>query len=405
MKVIVVHGRYRSGAPSGENVVVDQESAGLVDAGHDVVLFQRASDDIAGWSVARKAALPYRSVWNRAVRDDLRGLLAREAPDVVHLHNTFPLLSPSVLHACRDAGVPVVATLHNYKLLCASGDLFRDGAVCHDCADGSVLPGLRHGCYRGSRPATVPVAASLLLHRSAWRELVSAYVFISAAQRDTMRALDLPGDRVFVKHNHVPDHGIEPVTGERDRSVAFVGRLDAAKGARFLMRAWDGFRAARPGASLRLEVIGGGPLEGEVRAWGAERPSVDVVGMTPRAEAMKRLSRSLAAVVPSQWEETFGLVAVEAMAAGVAPVAPDRGSFPELIDDGGTGALYAADSPASLARVLAEVADAPDRFTELGRRARAAYEQRFRPEAGLRRLLEIYGFAHRHPVTSAEVAP
>ncbi|KHL10334.1 glycosyltransferase involved in cell wall biosynthesis [Mumia flava] len=402
MRVVVVHGRYRSAAPSGENVVVDQESAALAEAGHEVVLFQRESDEIAGWSLARKAMLPYRSVWNRPVRDDLGRLLARVRPDVVHVHNTFPLLSPSVLHACADAGVPVVATLHNYKLLCASGDFFRDGAVCHACADGSVLPGLRHGCYRGSRIATAPVSLSLTAHRTAWRELVSAYVFISTAQRDAMRALDLPAERVFVKHNHVPEPPVAPAgEGDRDRTVAFVGRLDAVKGVPFLMRAWDAFRAARPDSGLRLVVVGGGPLEDTVRTWARGHGSVDVLGLLARPEAMRRLGRSLAAVVPSQWEETFGLVAVEAMAAGVAPLTPDRGSFPELVDDGRTGALYPAESVAGLARLLADVDDDPARFAGYGRAARGAYEKRFAPEAGLRALLDVYDFARSNRAVRA----
>lgn len=396
MKVLVVHGRYRSAAPSGENNVVDQESAALADAGHEVTLFQRSSDEIARWSLPRKAALPALSLWNPEVRRDLGRLLERRRPDVVHVHNTFPLLSPSVLHACRDAGVPVVATLHNYKLLCASGDFFRDGRPCHECAGGRVTPGLRHGCYRGSHAATVPVSAGLTLHRRSWRELVSAYVFISAAQRDLMRHLALPPERVFVKHNFVVTS--DAPRESPDHAVVYLGRLDAAKGVPFLMEAWDAFRAANPRSRLRLVVAGGGPLAEDVRAWAATRGSVDVVGMLPPEEAALLLRRALAAVVPSQWEETFGLVAVEAMAAGVAPVAPARGSFPELVTDGVNGVLFAPGDVAALAQVLADVDGEPDRFGGYGRQARTTYQKRFHPAANLEELLAVYRFAVANPV-------
>ena len=184
MKVLLVHSRYRSGAPSGENRVVDQELALLAAAGHEVERFQRDSDDIATWPLARKSTLPARSMWNGQVRSELARRLEQARPDVVHIHNTFPLISPSVLYACRDNGVPAVATIHNYKLLCASGDFFRDGKPCHDCAGGKVAPAVLHGCYRGSRLATVPVTAGMALHRPAWRSLVSAFIFISSSQRE-----------------------------------------------------------------------------------------------------------------------------------------------------------------------------------------------------------------------------
>ena len=189
MKIMIVHNRYRSTAPSGENRVVDTEAGALAALGHEVVRFERHSDDIETWSRARKAALPGRVVWSAEAHRDLAARLREDRPDVVHVHNTFPLLSPAVLHACRDARVPVVATIHNYKLACASGDFFRDGAVCHDCAGRLPGPAIRHGCYRGSRAATAPVALAMTAHRRAWRSLISAYIFISAAQRDLLTGL------------------------------------------------------------------------------------------------------------------------------------------------------------------------------------------------------------------------
>ncbi len=204
MKILIVHNRYRPAAPSGENVVVDQESAALKSRGHGVVLFQRHSEEIATWSAVRRATMPARVLWSEETRRAIAKTLIDVAPDVVHVHNTFPLVTPAVLYACRDASVPVVATIHNYKMACASGEFFRDGRVCHDCLGRSRLPAVAHGCYRGSPAATTPVVLGSWLHSNAWRTLVSAYMFISAAQRELLAPLGLPADRSFVKHNFVP---------------------------------------------------------------------------------------------------------------------------------------------------------------------------------------------------------
>jgi hypothetical protein len=204
MRILQVHNRYRSAAPSGENRVVDQEGAALAALGHEVTRFVRSSDEIQQWSLAKKASLPARTVWNWEASRDLKAALREHRPEVVHIHNTFPLLSPAVLYACHDAGVPVVATIHNYKLACANGTFFRDGAVCHDCADGLPTGGVVHGCYRDSAAATVPVALAMSLHRQAWRSRVSAYIMISASQRDLLRGVRLPADRVFVRYNLIP---------------------------------------------------------------------------------------------------------------------------------------------------------------------------------------------------------
>ncbi len=399
MRIMVVHSRYRSEAPSGENQVVDQESTALAEAGHEVQTFQRHSDDIATWSLPRRAAVPALSIANPEARWTLSRRLRAWRPDVVHVHNTFPLLSPSVLQACWAARVPVVATLHNYKLMCASGDFFRNGSPCHACADGSLLPGVGHGCYRGSRTATLAVVAGTAANRERWRSLVSAYLFISASQRDLMADLRLPPERVFVKHNFVDaPPGGQPADPRHGRpQVAYVGRLDAAKGLPFLERAWDRFRALHPDSSLRLMIAGGGPLAGQVEAWAAGHESVGVLGHLERAEVTDLISRSRAVLVPSQWEETFGLVAVEAMAAGVPPIAPARGSFPELISDGVDGALHRPDDERDLVRLLAAVESDPQKFAELGRRALATHEKRFGRPASVAVLEQAYRFAVAHP--------
>jgi glycosyltransferase involved in cell wall biosynthesis len=395
MRILLVHNRYRPQAPSGENSVVDQELAALANRGHRVALFQRHSADIASWSILRRATLPAQVLWSEDSRRSLATELVRFAPDVVHIHNTFPLLTPAVLHACRDAGVPVVATLHNYKLACASGDLYRGGQVCHDCLRGSARPALIHGCYRGSRVATVPVVAAATLHARAWQQLVSAYIFISEAQREILRPLGLPGERCFVKHNFVPAPASN--TGPKEPVVAFVGRLDPAKGTSFLIAAWDSFRTRRPNSPLRLVIAGSGPLQDQVTAWAARDPSVSMLGQVSREAVGQVLGGARAVVVPSQWEETFGMVAVEAMAVGTAAIASAHGGLTELIANGQDGALFPATDTEALVDLFAEVEDQPARWDRYGHRARQTYQRRFSATANVDRLLDIYRFAITEP--------
>jgi glycosyltransferase involved in cell wall biosynthesis len=398
MRILLVHNRYRSAAPSGENRVVDQEGEALAALGHEVMRFGSSSDEIAQWSLPKKASLPARTVWSREAYRGLKAMLREHRPEVVHVHNTFPLLSDAVLYACRDAQVPVVATMHNYKLACANGMFFRGGTVCHDCTHGLPVRAVVHGCYRGSRAATVPVALAKGLHQQAWRSLVSAYIFISGSQRDLHRGVGLAPGRVFVRYNLIPRQSRPRM--ERTPTVVYAGRLHEAKGVRLLMAGWDRYRRTSSEPGLNLVIVGGGPLQDEVAAWAAARPSVEMTGTVSGDRCAELISHARAVLLPSAWEETFGLVAVEAMAAGVPPIAAGHGSFTELITPGVDGILFTPGDPAALALAIADVESNPEQYEVFGDQARKTYEQRFDPQRSVEELLEIYRFAITHPVCS-----
>jgi glycosyltransferase involved in cell wall biosynthesis len=382
VKVLVVHNRYRSEQPSGENNVVDQEVELLRSAGHDVASFERRSDDIASMSLLGKATVPLRVPWNSAVRTYLAEQLRADRPDVVHIHNTFPLLSPSVVAACADARVPAVATLHNYGMVCPPGTLYRDGHVCTECVGRQPLPAVRHGCYRGSRVATVPMAVSTAANRQRWWAGISRFFCISGAQRELLVSAGMPAGSLLVKHNFVEDPAMRrELPGEH---VLYLGRMTEEKGIRLLMDAWPAADAGMP-----LVLAGAGPLADEVATWASGRRDVQYLGLRTKAECQALLARAAAVVAPSVWLEAFGLVVVEAMAAGVPAVAPAHGAFPELIDDEVTGLLHAPGDAAGLAAALRRIV-APARNRELGEAARLRYEKDFTPSVGLDRLLAGY---------------
>ncbi|MFF7992602.1 glycosyltransferase family 4 protein [Kitasatospora xanthocidica] len=388
MHVLVVHNRYSSAQPSGENRVVDEEVGLLRAAGHRVDLFERRSDDIAARSLLGKAAVPLLVPWNPAVRAELTARLRGERPDVVHVHNVFPLLSPAVLAACADAGVPVVATLHNFTQVCPPGTLHRDGRACTECVgSAAALPAVRHGCYRNSRLATVPLAVSMSVNRRRWWSGVDRFFCISAAQRDVLVRSGMPAERLVVKHNFVP----EPDTRRTGAGeyLLFLGRLAEAKGVRLLMAAWDRLAAAG-GVGVPLVLAGGGPLEAEVTAWAAGRDDVRYVGLYDPAQCREAVARAVAVVAPSVSPETFGLVVAEAMAAGVPSVAAGHGAFVELVQDGVTGLLHRPGEEASLADRLRRITADPAANRAMGRTARRHYERAFSPAVGLERLVKEY---------------
>jgi glycosyltransferase involved in cell wall biosynthesis len=396
VRVLVVHNRYRSSAPSGENRVVDTEREALTSRGHEVIRFERDSDEIEQWPALKKAALPARVVWSQEAYRDLRAALAAHNPAVVHMHNTSPLFSPAVLYACRAARTPVVITLHNYRLMCASRNLFRDGAICRDCVTGPAIQAVIHGCYKNSRLATATVVLANTAHRQAWRTMVSAYMFISAAQRDQHAELDLDPERVFVRHNLIParPRSAHPT----EHTVIYAGRLDEAKGVRLLMTAWDHYLAT-PGhhPALTLTIAGAGTLQPEVTTWAATRPSVTLAGHTDPAACATLMAKARAVILPSAWAEPFGLVAIEAMALGIPPIAAAHGAFTELITPGVDGILFPPGNPHALATTITDIDTNPDRYHTYGNQARDTYTKRFDPDRNINQLLDIYNYAITNP--------
>jgi glycosyltransferase involved in cell wall biosynthesis len=373
VRVLVVHNRYRSEFPSGENAVVDDETRLLAEHGCDVTRLELDSDSIARWSPTKRASLPFRVVWSPAGARLVHDAIERVRPDIVHVHNTFPLFSPTALRAARRSGVPVVQTLHNFRPLCASGVL---AAAPH-----GVLECLRRGCYRGSRTATAPVAAMIAAHRAlgTWRA-VDKLVCASDFARDRYVDAGWPEERIAVKYNTAPDPTLRRVgAGE---GFVFLGRLGPEKGVDLLLEAW---RRAFAKGDETLTVIGSGESRPP-----SPPPGVEFVGRLPHAEALTALVRARALVVPSQSYEVFPRVVVEAYGLGVPVVASRLGALVELVEHKRTGLLVAHDKPEELAAALRNLAANPELAVRLGTQARLRYEKRYSADATTARLLEVY---------------
>ena len=386
LRVLMAHNRYRTGQPSGEDHVFDQEVTLLRAHGHQVETVERRSDDIAAMSRLQKARVIAEIPGSRRAGESVATQIASFRPDVVHLHNTFPMVTASAIRAANVAGVPVVATLHNFRLVCPSGTLYRDGRVCDDCVGRVPWPSVRHGCYRGSRPATVPLTVAMVANRRRWWHGVETFFCISAAQRRTLIAAGMPAERLVVKHNFVPEPRVaRSGVGEH---LLYLGRLNEEKGVGLLMAAWDRLpQETRLRTPLR--IAGTGELAARVSGWAAGRDDVEYLGLRDRAECERLIAGARAVLVPSVWPEAFGLVVVEAMAAGVPAVGAAHGSLLELVSDGVSGILHEVGDAGSLSACIDAVSD-PATSARMGAAARARYLAHFTEQTGLARLVEGY---------------
>lgn len=368
----------------GEDVSFEAESALLEARGHRVARLIRHNGDLTTDGIRDRARVAADTVWSRSGAAEVRREMARTRPDVAHFQNTFPQLSPSVYTACRDAGVPVVQSLRNYRLRCVNSYLYRDGAVCEDCISRRVAwPGVTHACYRGSRAQSAVVAAMLATHwaRGTW-DAVDVFVALTSFAREKLIEFGLPADRIVVKPNFV-----HPDPGSRDPAevggyLLFFGRLSPEKGVDVLIRAAAGVPEAH------LVIAGDGPQAPDLKALANDR--VTFVGQRSSDELPQLIRDARAVVVPSRWYETFGRVVVEAYACGTPVIASDIGALAEVVEDGVTGLLVRPGDVDALEGAIRRAVDDTAGFAAMGSTARATFEQRYTADANYGQLMAIY---------------
>lgn len=381
--VLQIHTRYLYAG--GEDQIVEAEKRLLEAAGFAVrqVIFDNAHLR-PGKSFGRNVRLAIAAIWSRSAERRVKTAIADERPDIVHVHNTFFAASPSVYAAAGD--VPVVQTLHNYRMVCPAATTFRDGHACTDCVGRPVpWPGVLHACVHGSRSQSAVAAATITLHRArgTFRDKIGRYIALTAFQRDLMIRGGLPAERITVIPNFLePDPG----TSDVPRSgLLYVGRLSEEKGVEVLLKA-AGLR------SSKVRIAGDGPSRSTVEA-AAAQGNIEYLGRLDTSSVASELARATALVLPSIWFEGFPVTVIEAYAAGTPVIASRIGSLTEIVEDGVTGLLAAPHDPGGLAERMGWASDHPDEMREMGRTARRRYEERFRGPTHLAALREAYGAA------------
>lgn len=385
MKVLLVHNKYRTSAPSGEDFAVSNELLMLERRGIAVRLFERCNDDLDDSSLPKRASVALNTIWSRRARRDLARVLDMERPDIVHVHNTFAVLSPSIYGAIKARGLPVVQTLHNFRFFCPGALLLRDGKPCEACLEQNLLQSVRYRCYRGSRLATTTLAATLALHRTigTYRRQIDRYITPTRFGRSKAIKGGIDADKIVVKPNFIP---LPPPIGRGGGGyVVYVGRLLEGKGSQTLVAAW------RSLPTVKLKIIGEGALRPQLEAMArAERLNIEFEGMQSRAAVMHAIGSADLLVMPSECYEAFGLVIAEAFACGTPVLASKIGSMDELVEEGVTGRKFTAGDPLDLARGVREMLADQVGLRRMRVNARAYFDANFTEEENFSQLMQIY---------------
>jgi glycosyltransferase involved in cell wall biosynthesis len=395
VKIILVHCHYQQ--PGGEDVVFQQERQLLERAGHEVIVFIRSNEGLDSYSKVQRLVLIQKAIWNTGMQKEFSEVLRTQKPDVVHVHNTWVAISPSIYKACQDANVPVVQTHHNYRLMCPCGTFFRDGAACEECMDHSLLRSVRYGCYRDSRSTTAAKALMLAVHRGlhTWDRDINCHIVLTEFAKSKFLRGGLPPERMFVKPNFVhPD----PLPATNDHSAVggdgkyalFAGRLAPKKRVTTVLSAWSRLRSRIP-----LMIVGGGIEQEELEQEAAQDrlSTITFRGTLPHDETLAVMSGARFLIFSSEWYETFGLTMVEAFACGVPVICSRVGAMREIVDDGRTGLHFNAGDADDLAAKVEWALSHPERMQEMGREARQEYESKYTAEKNYPRLMEIYQHA------------
>lgn len=375
LRVLVAHNSYQQ--RGGEDSVVESEIALLRARGNEVVEYRRSNDECREMN---PFDVTVQALWSRRSTTELTQLFRKAHPDVVHVHNTFPLISPSLYWTAAKARVPVVQTLHNFRLMCLNGLFLRNGQICEDCLGHLPWRGIMRKCYRGERAASGVAASVLALHRglTTYRTKVSRYIALNDFCRRKFIAGGLPAERIVIKPNFVDFPA--PLEALPRQGLLFVGRLSMEKGIQTLAKA----AALLPHAWLR--VAGEGPemkmLDGLT--------NITCLGGLPNAAVRQEMSRAVALVVPSICYETFGLVIVEAFASGTPVLASRIGVLPDLVREGQTGICFEPGNSRDFADKMSWALAHPSDMAQMGRNARAQYEAEFSADKNYRLLMKIY---------------
>jgi glycosyltransferase involved in cell wall biosynthesis len=375
MKILIAHNRYQH--RGGEDVMVEAETELLRSHGHELLLHGRHNDELQGMPKA-KAAL--QTFWSSTTTRDMRRECIAFAPDVIHVHNTFPLISPSLYWIAAKLRIPVVQTLHNFRLVCPQAMLLRDGRICEDCVGTLPWRAVLHKCYRESAAQSAVVAGMLTAHAvmGTWDEKVTRYIVLNNFCRERFVRGGLPSELLRIKPNFVQAQRVPD--WESRRGGLFVGRLSFEKGLDVLIR------ASELNANASVQIVGDGPLQPSVvQAFGAR-----YLGYQNADRVQALLHKALYLVAPSTCYETFGLAALEAFSCGTAVIASAHGGLGELVTDGVTGLLVKPGDAEDLAQKLAWADAHPEEMMRMGQAARLEYEKKYSSARNYRLLMEIY---------------
>ena len=386
MKIVIAHNYYQQ--RGGEASVFEAECTLLENHGHQIIPYTKDNHQIN--EISSKISLALNTHWSTQSYKELKTIIEKEKPDIAHFHNTFPLISPSAYYACQEMGVPVVQTLHNYRLMCPAAIFLRNGNICEDCMGKNfAFPGILHKCYRDSRVQTAISASTVLFHRiiRTWHNQIDRFIALTEFAANKFIEGGIPAEKLAIKPNFIDNQNI--VQTEPSDYCIFIGRLSPEKGINQLIQVWKNF------PDQKLKIIGSGPLENELKKLvrDYQLDNVEFVGAVKIEEVLKLLSYAQFLILPTQVYETFGRVIIEAYSCGKPVLASQIGAIEELILDGKTGLLFDPTNLEDITSKVEWIITRPEQTRLMGQNARLEYEQKYTPEANYEQLMDIYNFA------------
>lgn len=384
MKILIIHNHYLE--EGGEDQVVSSEIKMLKDFGHKVLFYERSNKELDFFTTFKKIKFLTKDiVWSKAVYGEIKELIKKERPDIAHIHNIFILLTPSVYDALSDEDIPIVQTLHNYRLVCANGLFYRDNKICEECIDGNFTPSIIHHCWRNSFILTSFIKKMLDAHfkKGTFKQKIDAYIALSEFSKNKFIEAGLLREKIFIKPNFT-----EVYAAERDgfdNYALFAGRLANYKGLNTLISAYQ-----RLGAGYNLKVIGDGPLLNGLKQNSERMKNVQLLGRLPTDTVIEYIKKSSFLIFPSECYENMPRVILESFACGVPVLASNIGAIKELIKDRITGLLFKAGDIEDLATKIKELIDNKELLIQMGRNARRDYEENYTVEKNYKILMDIY---------------
>lgn len=386
MRILIAHNFYQQSG--GEDTVYAAEVELLKKHGHTIIEYTDTNTRIQEMS---PIAVALQTIWSQPSYNKISRILQKEKPDVVHFHNTFPLISPSAYYACRKERIPVIQTLHNYRILCPVSTFARNSKICEECLGKKfAFPGICYACYHSSRKQTAVISIMISFHKvlGTWKNLVDSYIVMTNFSQHKFVEGGLPPTKIRVKPHFIA-HNLDSRSTKGDFAL-FVGRLSSEKGVLTLLKAWQALSLPVP-----LKIIGDGLLRNEVikTIENNSQKRIEYLGAVQHNQVLSLIKDAFFLVFPSECYETFGMVAIECFAQGVPVVGSNIGVLPEIIKNGETGLLFNPGDPTDLRSKVEWLWNHPEESAHMGRNARKEYEEKYTPEHNYKMLMEIYSSA------------